>query len=100
MVSVEFDAGAVGSNCSWWADGGAGMVASLSGTLIGVFDVGAGLSIGGVPNVAVHKPASTGTQPLMCWHGAVSFGLAEPFDVAVAVGSGSSPFESFQRDCL
>ena len=75
MVSVEFDAGAVGSNCSWWADGGAGMVASPSGTLVGVFDVGAGLSIGGVPSVAVHKPAPTGTQPLMSWHGAVSFGL-------------------------
>ena len=40
------------------------MVASPSGTLVGVFDVGAGLSIGGVPNIAVHKPAPTGTQPL------------------------------------
>ena len=50
MVSVEFDGGAVGSNCNWWADGEAGMacgmVASPSGTLVGVFDVGAGLSIG------------------------------------------------------
>ena len=80
MVSTEFDVGADGSNCSWWADGGtlAGMIASPSGTLVGVFDVGAGLSIGGAPSVAVHKLAPTGTQPLMSWHGAVSFGLAEP----------------------
>ena len=100
MVSVEFGAGAVGLNCSWWADGRACMVASPSGTLVGVFDLGVGLSIGGFPSVTIHKPAPTGTQPLMSWHGAVPFGLAEPFGAVVAAGSGSSPFESFQRDCL
>ena len=79
MVSIEFDASAVGSNCSWWANGGAGMVTSPFGTLVGAFDIGAGLSIGGVSSVVIYKTAPTGTQPLISWHGAMSFGLAEPF---------------------
>ena len=64
MVSVEFDGGAVGSNCNWWADGEAGMacgmVVSPSGTLVGVFDVGAGLSIG------CHSAQQSGQRALGC----------------------------------